>query len=58
MGTVTLDGEPLLCDDDDGYRVKDDHQSIELLGSACEALQTASDPELKVAFPCGDVTVL
>jgi hypothetical protein len=58
MGTVTLDGEPLLCDAEDGYHVKDDHQSIELLGSACEVLQTASHPELKVTFPCGAVTVL
>lgn len=58
MGTVTLDGKPLVCDDDDGYRVKDDHQAIELLGHACEALQSAADPELKVTFPCGDVTVL
>ena len=57
-GTVTLDGQPLVCGDDDGYRVKDDHQSIELLGSACKSLQTAGRPELKVTFPCGDVTVL
>ncbi len=57
-GTVTLDGQPLVCDDDDGYRVKGDHQSIELLGSACKTLQTASAPELQVTFPCADVTVL
>jgi len=58
MGTVKLDGQPLICDDDDGYRVKEDHQSIELLGGACKSLRTAGDLELQVTFPCGAVTVL
>jgi hypothetical protein len=57
-GNVTLDGNALACDQPNGYRLNEDHQSIQLLGEACTTLQTAASPQLKVSFPCQDVTLL
>ena len=54
-GTVLLDGAALPCNDADGYRLKPDRTSLELLGSACKRLQTARAPELEASFPCDDV---
>jgi Mg-chelatase subunit ChlD len=54
-GTVMLNGSALGCNDANGYRLKEDRASLELLGSACTSLQTASAPELRAAFPCDDV---
>ena len=57
-GNVTLNGLALKCNDVDGYRLKADRQSLELLGQACSTLQTSAAPQLKAAFPCDDVTLL
>lgn len=57
-GTVTLDGKPLACNDADGYRLKEDRQSLELQGAACSSLQTSAAPKLKASFPCEDVVLL
>jgi hypothetical protein len=57
-GNVTLDGNTLSCNDDNGYRIKPDRQSLELLGDACKALQSAQTAQLKVSFPCQDVMLL
>jgi hypothetical protein len=57
-GQVMLNGNVLKCDDADGYRLKADRQSLELLGDACTILQTSAAPQLKAAFPCDDVKLL
>lgn len=57
-GTVTLNGTALVCNADDGYKLKADRQSLELLGEACKTLQTAAAPQLAATFPCDDVTLL
>lgn len=49
-GTVTLDGEPLTLDDENGWQVNTPSQ-IELLGAACEAIKSG-DHDLKIDFPC------
>lgn len=51
-GEVQLNGEPLPCDDPDGWRPIDAGR-IELLGDACRSWQTASDARLEGSFPCG-----
>lgn len=57
-GNVMLNGAPLKCDDADGYRLKANRSSLELLGHACSTLQTSAAPQLKASFPCDDVTLL
>ena len=49
-GTVTLDGEELELDGDDGWQVNTPSQ-IELLGTACEAIKSG-DHDLEINFPC------
>ena len=49
-GTVTLDGEELVLDDADGWRVNTPSQ-IELLGDACEAIKKGGH-DLAIKFPC------
>jgi hypothetical protein len=49
-GTVTLDGEPLELDGDDGWQVNSPSQ-IELLGAACETIKSG-DHDLQIEFPC------
>jgi hypothetical protein len=49
-GTVTLDGEPLELDDENGWQVNTPSQ-IELLGSACEAIKSG-DHDIDIEFPC------
>jgi hypothetical protein len=50
-GTVTLDGEKLELDGDDGWQVNSPSQ-IELLGAACETIKSG-EHDLKIKFPCG-----
>lgn len=57
-GDVTLDGKMLGCDDANGYRVPDDHTSIELVGDACDALQRQPSAVLSAKFPCDAVVLL
>jgi len=57
-GTVTLNGTTLVCNAKDGYKLKANRQSLELLGEACKTLQTAAAPQLEATFPCDDVTLL
>lgn len=49
-GTVTLDGDELLLDDENGWQVNTPSQ-IELLGTACEAIKSG-DHDLDISFPC------
>jgi hypothetical protein len=54
-GTVKLEDRELTCNDADGYRLKDDRQTLELTGSACTELQQATNAKLSAAFPCNDL---
>lgn len=54
-GVVTLEDRELACNDADGYRLKDDRQTLELTGSACVALQQATNAKLSASFPCADL---
>jgi hypothetical protein len=49
-GTVTLDGDELVLDDENGWQVNTPSQ-IELLGTACEAIKSG-DHDLDISFPC------
>jgi hypothetical protein len=49
-GTVTLDGEELELDGDDGWRVNTPSQ-IELLGEACETIKRG-EHDIDIKFPC------
>jgi hypothetical protein len=53
-GTVQLDGAPLACDNDDGWRLKDP-ETIELTGHACDAYKHSAQPSVSAEFPCDAV---
>ncbi len=53
-GTVELNGDPLGCDDPNGWELLDE-QHIRLLGTACDELKASDDVYLDVSFPCGVV---
>ena len=55
---MTLNGTTLVCNAEDGYQLKADRQSLELLDEACKTLQTAAAPQLEATFPCDEVTLL
>jgi hypothetical protein len=52
-GTVTLAGNPLTCNDPNGWIVVDANH-IRLQGSACDMLLSGATP-LEATFPCGIV---
>lgn len=54
-GTVTLNGEPLLCDDPNGWRLNDETH-IEVLGTSCDFLLN-NDATVDAAFPCQAVVI-
>jgi hypothetical protein len=49
QGTVTLNGQPLVCGED---WVLPDPRHIRLQGSACDQLMTAANAALDARFPC------
>ncbi|MFM2417978.1 MAG: hypothetical protein RL385_2701 [Pseudomonadota bacterium] len=54
-GEVSLNGQKLACNGPDGYRVKEDLQTLTLLGAACSTLQLQPMATLKASFACDDV---
>jgi hypothetical protein len=56
LGKVMLNGDPLECDDKNGWELVDE-QHIRLLGDACDELKASDDVYLDVSFPC-DVPVV
>jgi hypothetical protein len=54
LGKVTLNGNPITCNDQDGWRVVDDTH-IELVGNACTQLKSSPAVVLSGSFPCGSV---
>ncbi len=55
-GRVVLNGTALTCDDPDGWRVID-ATHIELVGGACELLQSTPAATLEASFPCDVVLI-
>jgi hypothetical protein len=51
QGMVTLNGEPLACNDPNGWELIDD-QHIRLMGQACTDLKSQDNALLDVSFPC------
>jgi hypothetical protein len=50
-GEVTLNGNPLVCDDDNGFRLIDE-RTVQLEGDACTSFLSA-DSFVSARFPCG-----
>ena len=50
-GEVVLNGAPLLCNDDNGFRLIDE-RTVQLVGDACNAF-LADDSLVTASFPCG-----
>jgi len=57
-GDVRLDGAPLVCNGDDGFRVATHGKGIELLGAACKTLQQKPSVKVSASFACDDVILL
>lgn len=51
-GTVQLNGTSLPCNDANGWRLLD-ASTLELQGTACDALKSGAAVELEASFPCG-----
>ena len=54
--SVVLDGTPLTCGDENGWRVVDEDH-IELLGDACEQFQSGPGVRLDATFACGVILI-
>jgi hypothetical protein len=50
QGTVTLNGNTLACDSDDGWRLMDP-RTVQLTGSACASFK-ATESQVIADFPC------
>jgi len=50
-GTVTLSGNPLVCNDANGWRLAAPNQ-IEVLGTACNEFKTNTASAVRADFPC------
>jgi hypothetical protein len=48
---VALSGQPLACDDPNGWRVVD-AKHIELVGDACTNWLSTTDASIDARFPC------
>jgi hypothetical protein len=55
-GTLEVNGMPLTCDDDNGWRLKDP-STISITGTACDAYKMDDQAVLHADFPC-DVIAL
>lgn len=55
-GEVLLDGDPLQCNDENGWEVVD-ASTIRLLGESCEAWKYEAEPAIEATFPCEIVTL-
>jgi hypothetical protein len=51
-GRVTLNGDNLKCNGDDGW-ILTDSRHIRLQGKACDSLKASSSAMLDASFPCG-----
>lgn len=53
-GTVTMNGQPLMCNGESGWKVLDETH-IELMGTACTSFKSDPSVSLEARFPCGVV---
>jgi hypothetical protein len=51
MGKLEINGNPLACDSDNGWRLTD-AQTITITGTACEAYKADATSVLHAEFPC------
>lgn len=51
MGTVSLNGQKLECDSDNGWKLRDP-KTIEVTGTACEMYKKLTNARLTANFPC------
>lgn len=54
-GSVSLNGQPLVYQDPNGWKLNNPRE-LELLGGACTTAKTAATANLSVRFPCGSVS--
>jgi hypothetical protein len=50
-GTVTFDGQPLECNGDNGFELKDP-KTLTLKGTTCETYKNSVDSTVDARFPC------
>ena len=50
-GVVTISGDPIPCNDPDGYRLNGP-SVIEFLGASCDRIINDDDPQISASFPC------
>jgi hypothetical protein len=55
-GTISINGTALPCDDDNGWRLKDDH-TVSITGTACDMYKADQNAQLHADFPCDVVTL-
>jgi hypothetical protein len=55
-GTISINGVALACDDDNGWRLKDDH-TVSITGTACDSYKADQSAQLHADFPCDVVTL-
>lgn len=55
-GHVVLNGKTLTYNSPNGWRLLSSNQ-LEILGTACDEVQTSPSAELTVRFPCGSVDI-
>jgi hypothetical protein len=51
MGTITINGQPLVCNDPNGWMLKD-KSTISITGTACEEYKNNVSAILQADFPC------
>ena len=51
MGTVSINGQKLDCDSDNGWKLRDP-KTIEVTGTACEMFKKINNAHLTANFPC------
>jgi hypothetical protein len=55
-GVVTISGDPVPCNDPDGYRLNGP-SVIEFLGASCDRIENDDDPQISASFPCDAIDV-
>lgn len=54
-GTVTLNSQPLACNDPNGWSVDSTGRILELAGSACTTFQNTAAVMVNASFPCDTI---
>jgi hypothetical protein len=51
LGQVAIDGTSIVCNDPNGWRLKDS-STVEFVGAACAMLRANADAHVSATFPC------